>query len=278
MTPDERPVSTRRLILKRAGIVLLVLLVFVVLPGYLGSRPGFWGRMSKVKAPHDAWASSTHAKASCQECHVKPTVLARNGYMARMVGEFYLSLVNRSRVPGVFVTPTNAACLVCHSELRTLSPKGDLQIPHRAHIEILKMTCVECHKYLVHTKSPEGKHTPPMAECLRCHNGKTAKDDCHACHTEKNAPATHRTSTWLVKHSEDAKNPECVKCHKWATNWCSDCHSQRPQSHGRDWRDVHGTVVKKHRNCEACHAAKFCVRCHGVVPKVNYDPELKIVE
>jgi hypothetical protein len=36
-------------------------------------------------------------------------------------------------------------------------------------------------------------------------------------------------------------------------------------------------VVARHRNCEACHAAPFCTRCHGELPKLNLDPALKLV-
>ena len=41
---------------------------------------------------------------------------------------------------------------------------------------------------------------------------------------------------------------------------------------------AHGAAVKLHRGCEACHAAPFCTRCHGVVPKLNFDPALKLVK
>ena len=39
-----------------------------------------------------------------------------------------------SREPTLFDKPTNEACLSCHIDLRTVSPKGDLNIPHRAHV------------------------------------------------------------------------------------------------------------------------------------------------
>jgi hypothetical protein len=195
-----------------------------------------------------------------------------------MVGEFYLSAIAGSRKPGYFETPTNEACLECHSDLRTISPKGDLQIPHRAHITILKMDCVDCHRYLVHELSPEGKHTPPMIECLTCHDGDTAKDACTACHTQKAAPESHSASDWLITHAAQVDDPECITCHKWKDDWCADCHRDQPRSHTSDWRSVHGERVAEHRNCEACHEADFCVRCHGVVPPLNFDPTLKLVE
>ncbi|MDZ4167770.1 MAG: hypothetical protein U1E08_08760 [Coriobacteriia bacterium] len=264
--------------LARAGLVVLAVFVLIILPGVLASRPAFFSRYPALGEQYVPWSSSTHLEAGCEGCHVPPGTIPRALHRARMVGEFYLSVVAGSREPGYFATPTNDACLECHSDLRTISPKGDLQIPHRAHITILKMDCVECHNYLVHELSPEGKHTPPMIECLRCHDGDVAKDACTACHTQKAAPDSHSTVDWLVTHAAEASDPECVTCHKWKEDWCADCHRDVPRSHTSDWRAVHGDRVAEHRNCEACHESDFCVRCHGVVPPLNLDPTLELVE
>lgn len=273
---SRRAASRRRL--AHAGLVLLGVLLLAVLPGYLGSRSSFFGRYPSLAEKEHTWAVSTHAEAACSDCHVPPRAIPQALFRVRMVGEFYVGLVYRGRAPGVFGRPTNAACLACHNDLRSVSPKGDLQIPHRAHVQALKMRCVECHNYLVHEKSPEGKHVPTMRGCLKCHDGETAKDACSACHTEKAAPQTHRAADWLVVHPVGASDAKCAKCHGWAKNWCADCHSHRPQSHGRNWRTVHGSHVKVHRNCEACHAAPFCVRCHGEVPQENFNPALRLVK
>ncbi len=266
----------RRLIV--ASLIVLAIVLLVVIPGFLGTRPGFFGRVPSLNEKYETWSTSTHLEAGCEECHVPPGVLAQASYRARMAGEFYLSLVLRSREPRVFGTPTNESCLACHNDLRTVSPKGDLQIPHRAHVTVLKMKCVECHNYVVHEKSPEGKNTPPMIGCLRCHNGDIAKDSCTACHTKKAAPQSHAAPDWPIVHAERATDPECDSCHKWTEDWCVDCHVRRPQSHGADWRAKHGEQVKKHRSCEACHEAQFCVRCHGELPQENFDPTLSMVK
>lgn len=271
------PESRRRRALLRAGIVVLAVLVLVVLPGYIASRPGFFRRYPDLQQQYGPWSKSSHVEAGCEECHTPPRPLARAMYRVRMTGEFYVSLVSRSRVPGVFATPTNDACLVCHSDLRSVSPEGDLQIPHRAHVSVLRMKCVECHDTLVHRANSDGKHTPTMKGCLRCHDGDTAKDACTACHTQKAAPASHSAKDWLVLHGARSKDPECVTCHKWRDDWCVDCHKQRPRSHAGDWRAVHGERIRTHRSCEACHEAAFCVDCHGEVPSLNRDPALGLV-
>ncbi|HEX9092747.1 MAG TPA: cytochrome c3 family protein [Coriobacteriia bacterium] len=260
-----------------AGAIALAVFVLLVVPGYLASRPGFFSRFPALGAQYTPWTTSTHAEVGCEGCHVPPRVLDRTAYRLRMVGEFYLSLIPTSRVPGVFATPTDEACLVCHSDLRTVSPEGDIKIPHRAHVSVLKMNCVKCHDFLVHEKSPEGKHSPPMSGCLKCHNGDTAKNACSACHTDKDAPPTHAGKDWLVVHGKEAVGDGCDKCHKWTAHWCADCHSQRPRSHIADWRATHGLQVARHRDCEACHAGTFCARCHGEVPALNLDPALSLV-
>lgn len=266
----------RRFALVFAAAVL-ALGLFVAVPAYVSSRPAFFQRYPDLQATYDSWADSTHAEVECVECHVAPTPIARTGYRLLMVGQAYLSSFGPS-APDVFASPTNGACLVCHNDLRTVSPKGDLQIPHRAHVQILEMKCVECHEYLVHEESPSGGHEPEMEGCLRCHDGDRAKNSCWACHTEKAAPASHATDDWLVRHAEESDDPECAGCHDWSGEWCVQCHETRPKSHVTDWRAVHGAAVAEHRNCEACHTGEFCVRCHGELPPLNFDPSLELVE
>ncbi len=269
--------SGRRRILLRAGVVAAAFLVLVILPALITSQPTFFARYPALNEKYEPWVTSTHVEAGCEGCHVRPKLIPRVVYRVRMVGEFYLSFTSRSRSPKLFGMPTNEACQTCHSDLRTVSPRGDLQIPHRAHVTILKMQCVECHDYLVHELNSQGKHTPSMAGCLRCHDGDAAKDTCTACHTEKAAPKNHQAADWPIVHSQKAKDPECDSCHKWTDDWCVDCHARRPKSHGDDWRAKHRDQVGKHRSCEACHEAPFCIRCHGELPDLNFDSKLRLV-
>jgi len=281
LAPEGATRPRRRLQRRTVLIIIaavLVVALFVALPTFISSRPAFFGRYPQLEVAYSTWSESTHAEVTCEQCHVPPNALARTGYRLLMVGQVYLSPFGSS-APDVFRTPTNEACLACHNDLRTVSPEGDLQIPHRAHVTVLEMDCVECHNFLVHEESPSGGHVPEMEGCLECHDGDRAKDNCTACHTEKAAPATHAVDDWLVVHPDEAvDNAECAKCHDWAGDWCVQCHETRPESHGTDWRSTHGASVQKHRNCEACHSAEFCIECHGVVPQLNFDPTLTLVE
>ena len=100
---------------------------------------------------------------------------------------------------------------------------------------------------------------------------------CSTCHTAKAIPPSHKAADWTAVHAQMQSKVDCKPCHSWTTNWCADCHSHRPRDHGPDWRAKHGDQVKAHRNCEACHAAAFCVRCHGEVPQTNFNPALRVV-
>jgi hypothetical protein len=268
----------RRRLYARLGIVALVLTVLVIVPGYLATRPTFLDRYSNYSSQVQTWEESVHAKVTCQACHVEPGVVSQTKYSARMLGEFYITPVLRSRKPALLSTPTNEACEACHIDLRTVSPSGDLNIPHRAHTDILELDCVACHDFLVHEVSPEGKHTPTMTGCLECHDGEQAKDACATCHTEKSTPENHQTPEWVVIHPDEQDETDCGECHAWVEDWCVECHDRRPRSHEGRWRSNHRYVVEERRNCEACHEAAFCIECHGEVPALNYDPALVLVE
>ncbi|PKQ29552.1 MAG: hypothetical protein CVT60_04725 [Actinobacteria bacterium HGW-Actinobacteria-10] len=284
MTPTRRPqpvgtdAPVRRRRIVRAAIVIAAFAVLGLVPALLTLQPTFYRHIDSLAGQYEPWSTSTHAEAGCEACHASPRAPAQALRRARMVGEFYLMLAAPSRAAASFPAPTNESCLECHSELRTVSPEGDLRIPHRAHVAILEMECVECHQYVVHELSPEGGHTPTMAGCLTCHDGEKAKNDCWACHTEKGAPDTHATKDWLIAHADHSTDPECETCHKWRDeSWCVECHSHRPQSHTSDWRAVHGDRIQTHRSCEACHEEPFCARCHGRLPQLNLDPTLGLV-
>lgn len=273
----KRVPTNRRRLLLIIGVAILVIALFGIVPGYFATRPQFLARYSNLKNAHGTWSTSVHAQASCQSCHISPKWTAQAVYDVRMLGEFYLSFVMPSRQLDLLSTPTNEACSSCHIDLRTVSPQGDLNIPHRAHVAVLKLKCVECHEFLVHETNPEGTHNPRMVKCLTCHDGKKAKNSCSACHTNKALPENHKAADWVIVHSDKQKEIDCAKCHKWTEKWCAQCHATRPRSHTKTWRSDHGKQVKIRRNCEACHDAAFCVRCHGEVPSLNFNPALKPV-
>jgi hypothetical protein len=271
----DDPRKRRRAI--RLAIVVAAVVAFVVIPGRIANESGFMARYDHYTDEVSAWEESVHAKVGCDTCHVPPGTFDQLAHDARMLGEFYVSTVLRSREPDILGTPVNEACADCHVDLRTVSPSGDLNIPHRAHVDVLDVDCVHCHEFLVHETNPEGTHAPRMEMCMECHDGEQAKDACAVCHTAKAAPETHQQADWLVVHPEE-QDEECEECHAWVDDWCVECHGREPVSHEGKWRSNHRFAVEERRNCEACHEGEFCVECHGVVPQLNFDPTLSLVE
>lgn len=274
---SARSAPGRRRLVLRGSVVLVVIVILFVVPGYVASQPRFLQRYAGLAAPYKTWSTSVHARVSCQQCHAAPTFAGQARYDMSMLGQFYLSIVAPSRQPDLFSAPPSTACRNCHVDLRTVSPAGDVKIPHAAHVNVLKIPCVRCHRYLVHQTNADGTHHPAMATCLACHDGRTAKNTCPTCHTNKGFPLSHRAANWVVIHPLMQQKIDCTKCHKWTPDWCAACHAKRPRSHVADWRAVHGLAVDRHRDCEVCHAAAFCTRCHGTVPKRNFNPALKPV-
>jgi hypothetical protein len=261
----------------RAVVAIVAVLLLIVAPAYIATQPSFVQRYPNLTPNYETWSTSVHANVPCMDCHVKPDLLSRSLFTARMLSEFYISMVAPGREPKLFGPPVNSSCESCHEDLRTVSPSGDLNIPHRAHVDVLHLPCIRCHTYLVHQANPEGTHTPRMVTCLQCHNGKIAKNGCSTCHRDKAIPQSHRDPNWLIIHPTMQAKINCKQCHAWTANFCVACHITRPKDHGPDWRTKHGQQVAIHRNCEACHPAAFCINCHGQLPMKNFNPNLHLV-
>lgn len=196
-------------------VALVVFIVGFATPAYVASQSDFFRRYPVTQKYWSTWSRSTHAEVGCSNCHIPPDRLSQTTYTIQMLGEFYLSALVPGRSPKVFRRPTNAACESCHGTNRAASPSGDLKIPHRAHVVVLKLQCVTCHKYAVHFKNPEGSHAPRMQTCLGCHNGRRAKSACVTCHKKKSVPVGHRTADWLIIHPGQQDKMNCKGCHGW---------------------------------------------------------------
>lgn len=254
-----------RLLLKWGAAVLgIAVVVLLVLPVFSVLQPDYYRRYPTLGLRMDHWKTSTHSRIGCGECHIDPGVKGFLTFSARAIPDFYSQLLNGSDETNLLRPPNRAACQKCHTRYRTVAPSGDLLIPHRAHVEVLKMQCVTCHKDLVHSVNRRGFNRPEMETCLKCHNGDTASNKCTDCHTRKQTPASHSRSDWLQVHGAAAKTQNCGACHDWTPGYCGDCHSKRPASHIGNWKEGHGPSAKKRKDgCLVCHGGQsFCDRCH----------------
>jgi hypothetical protein len=255
----------RRLLIWGAAGLALAVLVLLALPVFSVLQPDYYRRYPTLGLRMDHWKTSTHSRIGCAECHIEPGVKGFVVFSARAIPDFYSQLAHGSDKTNLLQPPTRRACRKCHTRYRTVAPSGDLLIPHRAHVEVLRMQCVACHKNLVHSLNRRGFNRPEMETCLeQCHDGDKASNKCVDCHTRKQTPATHARGDWLQIHGRMSHTQDCGVCHDWTPGYCGDCHDKRPASHVGNWKEGHGPAAKQRKDgCLVCHGGKkFCDRCH----------------
>ncbi len=258
----EKPARKRRRLLAAAAVLAVV--VLLVLPVFSTLQPGYYGRYPDLRVRMDHWRTSTHAKMSCIDCHVDPGAGSFLSFAARSVPAFYSQLLFGPKATNLLQAPDRQACQKCHTAYRQVSPNGDLLIPHRAHVEVLHIQCVFCHKSLVHSANTRGFNSPEMATCLKCHDGEKATNKCDKCHTRKAVPDSHKQADWLQVHGARSKTIDCGSCHNWTPDYCGDCHKKRPPTHVGNWKENHAAEARQRGDgCLVCHSmAKFCKNCH----------------
>lgn len=244
---------------------VVVLIAALVVPVVATLRPDYYEKYPALSERMDHWATSTHSKISCAACHVKPGAGGAVKYAVEAIPAFYSRQITGPSKVNLLGTPGIDACRKCHTAYRKVAPSGDLLIPHKAHVEVLKMDCADCHKNLVHSPNRRGFNRPEMEGCLeQCHDGDKASDACVDCHTHKNTPKTHDRKDWLQVHGKQADMEDCGSCHDWTPDYCADCHEKRPASHVGNWKTAHAAPAKERGDgCTVCHGGeRFCKECH----------------
>jgi hypothetical protein len=257
------PAKKRRFPIKT--LVALLVVVAVGLPVVSMLQGRYYERYPQLRGRIAAHTTSTHARISCAGCHVDPGPLGYGRFAVKAIPAFYSQLIFGPSEQNVLSVPDREACQKCHTAYRQVSPDGDLLIPHKAHVEVLKINCAECHKDLVHSANSKGFNRPEMEACLKvCHNGKTATNQCSKCHTRKQVPQSHMAKDWLQVHPTMTETGKCGECHAWAPDYCRQCHLNRPKSHAGNWKQLHGARAKSRgtKGCVFCHGEAFCKKCH----------------
>lgn len=255
----------RRRLLKWGVLALaIVVIVLLVLPVVSMLQPDYYRRYSVLGPRMDHWEVSTHSRVSCAECHVHPGIGGFLSFAAKSVPAFYSQLAKGPDATNLMEAPGRDACQTCHTQYRRVAPSGDLLIPHRAHVEVLELDCVVCHKDLVHSLNRHGFNKPEMETCLECHDGDRASDACVDCHTRKETPPTHMDDDWLEVHGQMADSQDCGTCHDWTPDYCAECHENRPASHVGNWKTDHAPLaLERGDGCLVCHGGQeFCDECH----------------
>lgn len=255
----------RRLVIWGAVALIVLVVLALAVPIISTLQPDYYRRFPALGLRMDHWATSTHSRISCAECHINPGVVGFLSFAVKSVPAFYAQLLQGPDDTNLLKAPEKVACQKCHTSYRSVAPSGDLLIPHRAHVEVLGLECVTCHKDLVHSINRRGFNRPEMESCLeQCHDGDTASNECVDCHTRKQTPESHMQEDWLEVHGSMAESEDCGSCHDWTPGYCAECHEKRPASHVGNWKKEHaGSARVRGEGCTVCHGGEeFCKQCH----------------
>ncbi len=263
--PPSVPPAHRRGHFPWKSIVALVVVFLLVLPVYSTLQPAYYDRYPSMRSRMANWRVSTHALVPCSGCHVNPGPIGFLTFAAKSIPAFYSQLLTGPQSTNLMQVPDRQACQKCHTSYRQISAGGDLLIPHKAHVEVLKVNCPVCHKNLVHSVNTLGFNKPEMSTCLdTCHDGTKATNQCVKCHTRKEVPASHKDKNWLQIHPTMTETVNCGQCHAWSPDYCKKCHANRPASHSGNWKTEHAVRAKARgtKGCLFCHDQVFCNKCH----------------
>lgn len=218
----------------------------------------------EMKPEIATWKVSGHSKIACINCHtdIGPTHFFQ---MIHFTKKYYLPIQVKTPV-------SNQVCENCHSQNRTVTPRGDLIVPHQKHEE-QGLDCTTCHIGVAHGGIAERQETIDgefnrwddvtgrqnmswqyktmnMTECLNCHKDRNGPQDCEACHSRIVPPPSHQTKEWVEKgiHGQEAFKDlkSCDECHSYSMNLVRVPNDDKVISYAR--------------------SNSFCVSCHANKP------------
>ncbi|MFB0516980.1 MAG: cytochrome c3 family protein [Candidatus Neomarinimicrobiota bacterium] len=170
---------------------------------------------------------------------------------------------------------------------------------HILHIKDLGLECGQCHEGVATSIQLTHALLPVMDQCLACHDGDTAPQECAVCHTQPDDPTTYTwqpTAGLLFPHQPhiesatacnhchpgvavaEALAPRtppkmglCMSCHSTPLTdaGCYNCHAslkdKLPASHDTDWAKTHGLFIHSStdNDCATCHQQTDCEICHA---------------
>ncbi len=267
----RRGAVRRRLAVRRGVTVALAVVV-----GWVAMTAGL-GALSRTRdmctSCHEmrpyalAAAASTHSSIQCIVCHQTAGTLG--------VVPDGIALQRRALSTVLGATPQvttvdDAPCLTCHAQIRTgvITARGT----RVQHAEFIDKPCGECHGGIAHAIQNRRYVVPEMDSCMGCHTASASEvSGCTMCHSSTSQRVRRETdSSWRVTHGPAWRTSHglgelktCRTCH--AADFCVRCHGT-PLPHMPDWRAVHGKGLSAEGRdaCATCHEPTWCDSCHGV--------------
>lgn len=204
---------------------------------------------------------SIHKDISCLSCHQRPGAIGLLQEKALLINRVLIK--NKILEPEYKATRniSNYSCLQCHEELaeKVIFSRGT-RVAHK-HIIEKGYRCTECHNQVAHGRIVQPVRVPNMADCMTCHDGKTAFNRCEGCHSER-IPVRSRIEDYNKIGQKRYNN--CAGCH--TTTSCSGCHKMNIPHGPEYFNDVRGHITEARstprETCVVCHKDNACVQCH----------------
>ena len=268
------------------GVVLAVVALLGVID-LATSSPALCGSCHEMAPRAATWKKSAHASVKCVKCHTGPhtwyqvpqsvvsqTLLLGRDTFSHVTGR-YTDPVDSRRAGAQPVK--DAICLQCHDVNRKATSGFRILINHAEHAK-RNGSCVSCHVRTAHPLASRGTPLSLMTQCFTCHGAPEkpkALATCSVCHPSGYPlkPTSHKTAQWTRGHAVVAQSDrkQCEMCH--AQKFCDDCHGL-PMPHPTGWavgKTGHAASAQKNR--------QVCAKCHTQKPDLcsmchhqNYDP------
>lgn len=249
-------------------------LLFLILAGTIlalsishTSQSVFCASCHEMDEHFATWQVSSHKSVPCESCHVSPGLL---GMFRTKIGATRMvakHVAGHGTADGIQGHVPDANCKKCHKTTREWIVYHGLKISHQKHWD-RNISCIFCHKKVVHGPNAATINVPTMEMCYECHDGKKAPNRCGLCHETLGVrkPSTF-SREWREGHvAEVAGKPEaCMRCHQ--QTFCSNCHNLA-NPHDAGFIDSHAQAYKRNpKSCDYCHTqglkSPTCASCHS---------------
>jgi hypothetical protein len=186
------------------------------------------------------------------------------------------------------VDPHSKGAVVESPPPKVVVPAPHLQFNHKVHLD-RGVACSQCHANVEKLEVANVDNAfPVMGDCMGCHTGKDAPDECTTCHVSETGVSnrietTYREGTlkphghyrndahnenFVLNHAQVARSDEkyCASCH--APDFCVECHNgvAKPVNiHPANFILTHPITARKNSmECSSCHRSQsFCTDCHS---------------
>lgn len=253
---------------RTALLVLLTAVGLLLVSAIVGSIPNACSGCHRAHSR--TLARSSHAKASCYDCHLDHGWWGLAEQKAVEFTRMYPAALLGRGLSGPVNATSRDACMRCHGSVlqRTVSANG-LRVKHKSCAN--GPTCDGCHGEIAHGSAVRRHSRYEMEECVGCHERERGPKKCESCHVGERQKPRDIGGAWQVTHGPAWRKTHgmgdqrsCRTCHP--ADFCSTCHGVEIP-HSADFGATHGDAARLDRKaCMVCHksAQAFCDECHTI--------------